>query len=76
LTTKFDILGKLECPVFKMKHLVVIDIRWLIFLTDVQLYIFHKFDHTCMLFRLCMYFLDNMVEFHSRNQEVREMTRI
>jgi hypothetical protein len=30
--------------------------------------------HTCMFFRLCTCFLDNLVEFHSRNKEVLEMT--
>jgi hypothetical protein len=32
-------------------------------------FIFYKFDHTCMFFRLRTCFSDNLIEFHSRNKK-------
>jgi hypothetical protein len=54
----------------KPEHPVFTVIRWLIFLNGVQFYTFHKLYHASMFFRLCTCFLDNLVEFHSRNKEV------
>jgi hypothetical protein len=72
--TKFDILKKLECLIFKSEHSIFIIIRWSIFLNGVQLYIFNKLDYTCMFFRLCTCFSDNLDEFHSINREVLPTT--
>jgi hypothetical protein len=60
----------------RLKHPVFTVIRWSIFLYGVELYIFHKLDHTNMFLRLCMYFSNNLDEFHSRNKEVVQKTRI
>jgi hypothetical protein len=46
--TKFDILEKSKCLIFKPKYSVFTVIRWSIFLNGYQLYIFHKVYHTNM----------------------------
>jgi hypothetical protein len=76
LMTKFDILGKSECLVSQTGTSDFAVMTWSIFLNECQIYIFHKLDHTDMFFRLCICFSDNLVEFHSRNKEVPQMTRI
>jgi hypothetical protein len=76
LTTKFDILKKNQSILFaKPEYLVFTVIRWSIFLNGGQLYIFHKLDHRVMFSRLCTYFLDNFVEFHSKNKKVFQTKR-
>jgi hypothetical protein len=60
--------AKSEHPVFTM-------IRRSIFLNGGQLYIFHKLNHASMFCKLCTCFSDNLVEFHSRNKEVLQITR-
>jgi hypothetical protein len=53
----------------KQEYSVFTMIRWPIFLNGGQLYKFHKLDHATMFFRLCTCLLDNLVEFHSRNNK-------
>jgi hypothetical protein len=60
----------------KLKHPVCTVITWSIFLNGVQLYIFHKLDHTSMFFRLCTCFLDNLVGFHSINKDMLKTIKI
>jgi hypothetical protein len=60
----------------KSEHSVFTMIRWLIFLNEGQLYIFHKLYHAGMFFRLCTCFSGNLVEFHSRTKEVIQTSRI
>jgi hypothetical protein len=36
---------------------------------------FHKLDNAGMLYGLCTFFSNNLVEFHSRNKEVFHPTR-
>jgi hypothetical protein len=60
----------------KPKYPIFTVIIWSIFLIGDQLYIFHKLDHTGMFFRLCTCFSNNLVQFHSRNKEVLQTTRI
>jgi hypothetical protein len=75
LMTKFDILGKSECPVcqtetsgFYNDKMVNIS-KW-----RPTLYISQVVPYT-QVFRLCTCFLGNLVEFHSRNQDVLQTTR-
>jgi hypothetical protein len=77
LMTKFDTLKKNRSVLFaKSEHPVFTVIRLSIFLNGCQFYIFQKLNHAGMLFRLCTCFSNNLVEFHSRNKELLQNTRI
>jgi hypothetical protein len=69
LTTKYDILGKLECPICQ--------IRTSSFCSDkmVNIYEWMPSLYISHVFRLCMCFSNNLVEFHWRNKEVLQTTR-
>jgi hypothetical protein len=74
LTTKFDILEKSEDPVYQ----IIMSIFYTYKMVNISKWTpslhISQVGHTCMFFRLCTCFLDNLVEFHSRNKEVLEMT--
>jgi hypothetical protein len=76
LTTKFDILVKIGVSDFQTGSSGFTVVRWSIFPNGDQFYIFHNLDHTCMFFRLCTCFSDNLVQFHSRNKEVLQAIRL
>jgi hypothetical protein len=59
----------------KQEHPIFTVIRRSIFLNRGQIFIFHKSDYAGMISRLCTCFLDNLIEFHSRNKEVLQTTR-
>jgi hypothetical protein len=59
----------------ELEHSIFTVLSWSIFLNGGQFYIFHKLDHAGMFFRLCTCFLDNLVDFQSRNKEVLQTIR-
>jgi hypothetical protein len=76
LMTKFDILGKSmvvsdsQIGRSRLHNSKMVNIsKW-----RSTLYI-SQIGHTSMIFKLCTCFSDNLVEFHSKNKEVLEMTR-
>jgi hypothetical protein len=76
LTTKFDIIEKLECPVSQTEisdfysYKMVNICKWMstLYISQVGSYIH--------VFRLCTCFSDNLIKFHSINKEVFQTTRI
>jgi hypothetical protein len=76
LTTKFDIIEKSEYPVFQTetsgfysyKMINIFKLRSTLYISQVGPYMH--------VYRLCTCFSDNLIEFHSRNKEVLQITRI
>jgi hypothetical protein len=70
LTIKFNILGKLESPVYQTRTSgFYSDKKVNIYKWRSTLYI-SQVGPCRHVFRLCTCFLDNLVKFHSRNKEV------
>jgi hypothetical protein len=75
LTIKFDIMGKSgvlysqsgRSDFYGYKIVNISKWRSALYISQVV--------HIYMFFRLCTYFLDNLVEFHSRNKEILETAR-
>jgi hypothetical protein len=59
----------------KPEHSIFTVLTRSIFPNGGQLYIFHKLNHADIFSRLCTCFLNNLIEFHSRNNEVLQTTR-